>query len=347
LFKKVIVSYKEKMLIKVLLAFACCGMATVQANLPCLGAPSNVPYNFAASPESCGAYIICMNNEAFHGHGCPDEFLFEPITQSCILDASCIECSPFGVQNLPHPDGCDQYIQCIMGTREFRTCPPGFLFDRTIGIANCNQEHLVTCPGNPNTTVPTQPTETTVTTEPTVPTETTQPLPTTTTSQPPTETFPTTTTSQPPPQLPVCVPGGQVHHAHPTDCTRFFLCICLQLECVLWEQQCINNFYWNQRITQCDFPENAGCVSRPTDPPSTTTIIPDPPSTTTIIPDPPSTTTIIPDPPSTTTSTPPLFPPTPSPTPGSEIEPESHSLKDIHRFVVYLDGRKEEVTDNY
>lgn len=179
---------------------------------------------------------------------CPPGMLFDPPTQSC-GETSCMECSPFGIQNLPHPDNCEQFIECILGNRRTQTCPSGLLFDRSVG--QCNEAHSVYCPGQPTDptdwpTYPTDPTE-----WPTYPTDPTE-WPTYPTDPTEWPTYPTT----PPPggDRPVC--RGQVFHAHPTDCTRFFLCV----SDVLWPHQCPSDLHWNQLRNVCDFPEDAGCI---------------------------------------------------------------------------------------
>jgi len=247
------------MLKQVLLVLSCCALVTVRGQNPCLGAPTYT-HSFAASAESCNHYVICMDGQTIHGQRCPDNFPdFEPTSQSCEISAACTNCSPFGVQNLPHPDNCSQFIECIMGTREIRECPEGLLFDRTVG--NCNLAHNVYCPGepvtpDPNPTYPTpDPTDTTLDPWP--------PTPTTEDPWPPTTIDPWPPTPTPPPggDLPVCSPvGGQIHHAHPTDCTRFFMCI----NGMLIPRQCESGLHWNQLRTVCDLPESANCLVGPT-----------------------------------------------------------------------------------
>jgi len=298
----------------VLLVLAFCVLTTVRAQQPCLGAPAYLPHSFVAASQSCDAYVICMGGQTIHGQRCPAGMLFEPISETC-GQSSCQDCSRFGIQNLPHPDSCDQFIECIMGTRTFRTCPSPLLFDRT--VANCNEPHLVLCPGQP--TEDPYPTE-----EWTTDTWITDPW---TPDPNPTEPWPPITDPPPtnPPSLPICVPGGQVHHAHPTDCTRFFLCICLHTECTLWEQQCQSKLHWNQIVNVCDYPERAGCLNRPTDAPWPPTDAPWPP-------------TDAPWPPVDPTD-PPLFPPTDT----EKIKTEDN----VHKItVVYLNGEKEEIVQS-
>lgn len=234
---------------QVLLVLSCCALVTVRGQQPCLGAPQ--PHSFAAAPENCNAYILCMGGQTIRGQTCPVNMLFDPLTQTC-GQSSCDQCSPFGIQNLPHQTDCYQFIRCTMGTREIASCPSGLMFDRS--ISNCNYPHLVDCPNQPTypTEWPTEPTE--------WPTETwpTDPWPTETWPTEPWPPFPT----DPPGDLPVC--RGQVFHAHPTDCNRFFICI----NEVLWEHNCPGTLHWNQLRNACDLQEHAGCIARPTGPPT-------------------------------------------------------------------------------
>ncbi len=204
--------------------------------------------SFAASPLSCAHYTLCMNNDAIGGPAqqCPFGMNFDPPSQTCvqISQTTCLECSPFGIQNLPHPDDCIQFVECILGNRRIASCPSGLLFDRTVG--QCNEAHLVYCPGQP-------------TDPPTFPTYPTDPFPTDPfpTDPWPTEPWPTEPWPTQPPGggEPVC--RGQVFHAHPTDCTRFFMC----MDEILWAHQCPSELHWNQLINACDFPEYARCLS--------------------------------------------------------------------------------------
>ncbi|XP_037030730.1 peritrophin-1-like [Bradysia coprophila] len=116
-------------------------ITTVHGNQPCLGVPQDRP-RFAASPESCNAYIICMNGQAIPGGRCPEGLLFDAVNEMC-SSSSCTDCSPFGIQNLPYPQSCSRFIQCSMGIRTFSACPSGYFFDRTIGF--CNHAELVEC----------------------------------------------------------------------------------------------------------------------------------------------------------------------------------------------------------
>lgn len=247
---------------EVILVLSCCAIATVRSQQPCLGAPQYLPHSFAAAPESCDAYVICMGGQTIRGQRCPAGMNFEPVTQIC-GQSSCMDCSPFGIQNLPHPDDCYRFIRCTMGTREIATCPSNLMFDRTIG--NCNYPQDVYCPGQPP---PTDPTE-----WPTDPTEWPTEWPTDPTAWPtdptdwPTE-WPPFPTDPPGGDRPVC--RGQVFHAHPYDCNRFFMC----MDEVLWEHRCPSSLHWNQLVNACDLPENARCLVGPGPGPTTPTAPP-------------------------------------------------------------------------
>lgn len=240
-----------------------CAIATVRSQQPCLGAPAHLPHSFAAAPEGCNQYILCMGGQTIRGQSCPASMYFDPKAQTC-GHSTCDQCSPFGIQNLPHPTDCYQFIRCTMGTREIATCPDGLMFDRS--ISNCNYQHLVYCPGRP-----TDPPE--YTTDP--PEYTTQPPWTTVTWTP--DPWPPHPTDPPGGYRPVC--RGQVFHAHPYNCNAFFIC----LDEILWEHTCPPSLYWNQLRNSCDLPDRAGCLARPpgsTNAPPTTQPPLHPPTTT-------------------------------------------------------------------
>lgn len=220
----------------------------------CTGVPGIDP--FVRSPQSCSAYILCWYGVITPG-SCPEHLSFNLENQTCEPpeNVDCTQCSPYGVVQLPHPTDCKRFYDCIFGNREERICPGDLLFDRMIGA--CNRPQEVQCPGTPPLSTPSPtitpiPTKTTPTATPgTIPTTSSQGTSTSIGTQPP----PSSTTQAP--QIdPMCL-TGQIHHAHPTDCTLFFMCLA---NGVLWEHQCPSNFHWNERAMACDLPENAHCV---------------------------------------------------------------------------------------
>lgn len=103
---------------------------------------------FVPNPQSCNAYVLCYNGEA-HAATCPPGYQFDVGAQNCANHGGvdCTQCAPIGNVQLPHPSDCSAFYECSFGTRTARNCPPGFMFDKTIG--SCNSAHLVVCPGGP------------------------------------------------------------------------------------------------------------------------------------------------------------------------------------------------------
>lgn len=199
-----------------------CGIFTAAnafKELACLGATFN-QLVISPSPVSCNQYVACYQGRSEIEH-CNAGRHINPLTQQCAPAGTvdCTQCGLNGNVNRPHPSVCQRFYECIFGWRYERTCPPGFMFDRRVG--SCNREHLVDCtPENPN---------------------------------PPGQPGP----GQPGgPALPVCIPNGQVHHGHPTDCSRYFQCI----NGVLHERVCPAGHHWSERRMACDLIANAACI---------------------------------------------------------------------------------------
>lgn len=184
------------------------------------------------SPQSCNKYILCINGESHIGE-CENGLHFDAGRQAC-GDATfidCTQCGPLGYVSLPHPENCQQFIECTFGVRKVRTCPEGHSFDRSVGA--CNRAENVICEGQSDDD-----------------------------GSPPLEPPGT------PPSgnddgsggegnglLPTCR-RGQVHHAHASNCNRYYLCI----QGTLWEHRCPSNLHWNERAMACDLIQNARCI---------------------------------------------------------------------------------------
>lgn len=201
------------------------GLALAHQHLACVGAPEERFY-FSNSPQSCSKYILCLEGKSHIGE-CDEGLHFDVGQQGCANAqfVDCTRCGPFGFVKLPHEQECGSYYECTFGQRKLRTCPPGHLFDREVG--SCNREDLVSsCPGDDIET----------------------------------ETPPSLRPSQEDPGLDdpfeISCETGQVHHAHPSDCTKYFLCIRGQL----WEHVCPSALNWNERAMACDMPERSGCL---------------------------------------------------------------------------------------
>lgn len=220
------------------LVLAACGLALVQAHyhLACVGTHMDGTYTFMPSPQACSKYILCLNGESHIGE-CDNGMHFDAGRQACgeasFID--CTQCGPVGLVNLPHPDDCQRYFECRFGQRKERSCPEGHAFDRTVGA--CNRAENVICDGHGDD-------------------DGSPPL------EPP---------GTPPPDgdngdggdggdggngsLPSCR-RGQVHHAHATNCNRYYLCV----QGTLWEHRCPSRLHWNERAMACDLVRNARCV---------------------------------------------------------------------------------------
>ncbi|KAJ6645696.1 Peritrophin-44 [Pseudolycoriella hygida] len=99
---------------------------------------------FVRSSQSCNSYNHCTNGQASYGM-CPKGFSFNPLRQICDqnIEVDCQLCSPYGIQNIPHPDSCAMYYRCVKGKRKTMTCPDELLFDRYFG--DCNFAQRVIC----------------------------------------------------------------------------------------------------------------------------------------------------------------------------------------------------------
>lgn len=207
-------------------------------HLACVGAPEFQHY-FSPSPQSCNKYVLCVNGES-HIDECSEGFHFDVGQQGCANPqfVDCTQCGPYGFVKLPHAEDCAQYHECTFGQRKLRTCPAGLLFDRMVGA--CNTDFMVTtCPGmdfpGEDDGVP--------------------PL------EPPGDwNHPTGPEGPGGPggPMPSCT-TGQVHHAHSSECSKYFLCI----HGNLWEHTCPSALHWNERAMACDLPDHAGCSNSP------------------------------------------------------------------------------------
>lgn len=203
----------------------------------CIGATPGLA-KFVPSPQSCNHYVVCMNGEAATGT-CPPGYQFDVANQNCANHGGvdCSQCASIGTVSLPNKEDCSKYFQCTFGTRTPMTCPPGFMFDSTLG--SCNTAHLVQCPGQPEYPwYPEYPGDDDWGGPPIEP------------PYPGDPGWPGV-----PGPSPQCLPG-QVHHTHPTDCNRYYLCI----TGILWEHRCPSQLHWNERAMACDLPESARCV---------------------------------------------------------------------------------------
>lgn len=107
--------------------------------------------NFVRNSASCRSYFLCGGGKPV-ANNCPADLYFNAAQQICDVQdrVDCIQCSPFGVQQLPHPHDCSKYYLCVSGIRTMRICGSGLSFDPRIG--DCNLERLVDCVSTPDLT---------------------------------------------------------------------------------------------------------------------------------------------------------------------------------------------------
>lgn len=106
---------------------------------------------FVRNSASCRSYYLCSGGKPVAGN-CPTELYFNAAEQLCDVQdrVDCSRCSPFGVQQIPHPHDCSKYYLCVSGIRTMRICGSGLLFDPRIG--DCNLERFVDCVTTPDYT---------------------------------------------------------------------------------------------------------------------------------------------------------------------------------------------------
>uniref|UniRef100_A0A182NNF2 Chitin-binding type-2 domain-containing protein n=1 Tax=Anopheles dirus TaxID=7168 RepID=A0A182NNF2_9DIPT len=123
----------------------------------CAGAPDGY---FVRDVTDCQSYYYCQNGVGTYNR-CPGEFYFNELSQLCDYSdkVMCHICQQqTGVQILPHPQQCDQFITCSGGASYVGQCTEGYAFDRRLKVCNplarvnCEQQR---CPAqdNPNVVV--------------------------------------------------------------------------------------------------------------------------------------------------------------------------------------------------
>lgn len=112
-----------------------------QTDTACAGVADG---NFVRNSASCRSYYLCSEGKPYP-NSCPSNLYFNPAQQICDIQerVDCTQCSPFGIQQIPHPYDCAKYYLCVYGIRTMRICGSGLYFDPKIG--DCNLEKLVSC----------------------------------------------------------------------------------------------------------------------------------------------------------------------------------------------------------
>ncbi|XP_035789852.1 peritrophin-44-like [Anopheles albimanus] len=94
----------------------------------CEGVPDGY---FVQNKNDCQAYFYCRNETA-QPNKCPDDFYFNELEQVCDYrdKVNCHLCQQqTGLQVLPHPKNCEDFIVCSEGYSTVGHCSEGYLFD--------------------------------------------------------------------------------------------------------------------------------------------------------------------------------------------------------------------------
>ncbi|XP_065087957.1 probable chitinase 10 [Ochlerotatus camptorhynchus] len=206
---------------------------------------------------------------------------------ACIATHSVAEpsCPPLGdtetVVYFPHPTDCSKFLTCHWGNLVELCCPSGTFWNDDIRA--CDLQGNVICTPQPEPTTAELTTAEPTTAEPT----TAEPTTAEPTTAEPTTAGPVTTTTEldtttstmaappthPSEQCPDSYdPNNEVFVPH-ADCTKYYICT---WGGVAVEQKCPPNLHWNQNLSYCDYPAQAGCSSasptpQPTSEPVTST----------------------------------------------------------------------------
>lgn len=158
---------------------------------------------------------------------------------------------------LPHAD-CTKYYICSWGGIAIeQKCPANLNWNQQLSY--CDYPQQAGC------------TSTSPATTPSPSTTSSSPSPTTTTTEFQTSTSTTevpSTTVAPAGKCPDQYdPNHQVYLPH-EDCTKYYIC---SWGGVAVEQKCPANLHWNQQLSYCDYPQQAGCTSTSPSPSPATT----------------------------------------------------------------------------
>jgi hypothetical protein len=139
---KIIISiFKRKFLIKILISLdvAQCRINACHPN----------DFGFLPNEDDCNAYYICFSGNQIPMR-CPQDRHWSTETNSCMDpdDAGCeendnIECPATGIEQIPYPDDCEQYVLCVNGMEFVLRCAPGLHFSPSLRV--CTTPELAEC----------------------------------------------------------------------------------------------------------------------------------------------------------------------------------------------------------
>lgn len=161
------------------------------------------------------------------------------------ISRAAFTCPPdIGPIFVPDPEDCTKFYLCVFGVATEYKCPDGTHFSPV--ILDCLPEEEAGC------------TATTISPPETTTSDQTEPSPESTTLGQ--TSSPETTTSGQTEPPPFCPPEGSVSIPHPTDCTKFYVCV--SGEPILLD--CPPGLHFSPTELICLAPEEAGCDLKPT-----------------------------------------------------------------------------------
>uniref|UniRef100_A0A336K4N7 CSON015615 protein n=1 Tax=Culicoides sonorensis TaxID=179676 RepID=A0A336K4N7_CULSO len=119
--------------IALILGLCLTGFLQISEAVECKDGETFIPY-----PKDCSKYYSCVNGVGYE-QKCPDGFWFNPANKYCdypsnIDEKYCpkYECPVGGIDYLPTPYACNEYVLCFDGTPVPQTCAEGLEFDPLI-----------------------------------------------------------------------------------------------------------------------------------------------------------------------------------------------------------------------
>ncbi|XP_053673999.1 peritrophin-1-like [Anopheles nili] len=111
----------------------------------CNGVPDGY---FVRDTTDCQGYYYCRNGIGTYNR-CPGDYYYNELSQMCdfpdrVMCHICLQQT--GVQILPHPQNCNQFITCAEGKSYLGECIEGHAFDRWMMV--CNPVARVNCGNN-------------------------------------------------------------------------------------------------------------------------------------------------------------------------------------------------------
>ncbi|KFB41679.1 AGAP010466-PA-like protein [Anopheles sinensis] len=205
--------------------------------------------NTVAYPNNCSKYLLCIYGEAYEIE-CASHELYDSFKHRCVPSAEA-QCSngvptlpdlkPFanpcadnvGVNNVPDPSNCRQYFMCINTQAIESNCPGNQIFD--IYSRSCGPVMHSTCIRDIDAPGPSRP-----------PPSPPQPAP----SPPKPAPSPVN------PNNPCRTNNGVSYKPHPTDCSRYFMCMDTQP----FEQRCPAGQAFDINTENCRVRQSATCI---------------------------------------------------------------------------------------